>query len=223
MVDLTQAASVAEFTAAGASPAEAAILVEQHEALAGRRGPDARAALAPRDPAPPGAPPPPASPVTPSAASTALEAHESGRVAQELDKAMLPPSAPGDYRFPSSLDPETDEAWAADAELKSAFHSEGFPRFLVESIGKDLAKAAATRMEETPDQAQARIASTRATLERWYGRETDANLALVDALIDRLRAKGGATREFVEAIAPHLDALSLDALIQFAKHSASKH
>jgi hypothetical protein len=223
MVDLTQSSSPQEFIAAGATPEQATQLSEQHEAMAGRRGLDARAAMSVTDPAPPGAKLPPGATVPQTVASAALEAHESARVAQELDKAMLPPSAPGDYRFPSSLDPETDEAWAADAELKSAFHSEGFPRFLVESIGKDLAKAAATRMEETPDQAQARIASTRATLKRWYGRETDANLALVDALIDRLRAKGGATREFVEAVAPHLDALSLDALIQFAKHSASKH
>lgn len=223
MPDLTQPATAAEFQAAGADAATAASLAMQHNMMTGRAGtPDQRIELAVgmRNQPPAAKLAPPASTVTPAQATAALAAHNEVQLSHELDAVMAPPAAPGDYLFPHSLEPENEAAFAADNELRAALHSEGLPRHIVESIGSSLAQAASTRINE--DQAQARIGSTRATLERWYGKDTDANLAHADALFERLRAKGGATADFVEAVAPHLDALSLDALIQFAKHKAGR-
>ena len=157
---------------------------------------------------------------TPPETTAAVQAHETAELNAHLGQVYQPPASPLDYQFPHSIAPETDEAIAADNELRAAFHAEGLPRQIVESIGADLATAAHSRTNETAEQAQSRTASTRSTLERWYGKDTEANLRLVDSIFDRLLAKGGATREFVEAVAPHLDALSLDSLIQFAKHRA---
>ncbi|MGB9332625.1 MAG: hypothetical protein WCB10_17810 [Steroidobacteraceae bacterium] len=220
-MDTTQPTTPEFFMEHGAaSPEHARMLSEQAETMAGRRGPDARAALniTARDQPPPVATPTAAVPMTHAEIQESLAAHQNAQLAQELDKSMMPPPAPDFYQFPQGLTPQTDEAIAADQELRAAFHSEGFPRYLVESIGKDLAAAARTRMQETPEQAQQRVGGVRTTLEKWYGAQTDANIALVDRLVERLSARGSATRDFVQAMAPHLDALSIDALVQFAKH-----
>ena len=100
-----------------------------------------------------------------------------------LDRAFAPPASASDYQFPPTPTDLTDEQFASDQAIKSALYAEKMPAFVVSSIAKALAEVA--RTNETPEQAQARIASTRATLERWYGPEKDANLALVDALTDR--------------------------------------
>lgn len=239
-----QPVSAAEFIAAGVSPEEANSLVAQHQAQTGRG--DALALTARSASVPPQQAADAQARLnqiqTDRAAGKisdwewrskyepeALQLRDrivggmgSSQLTQELNVTMAPPASPNDYHFPSSIAPLNDEAIAADNELKAALHSEGLPRYIVESIGSALATAAATRTDETPDQAQARIGKTRATLEQWYGRDTDANLALVDGVIDRLLAKGGATRDFVQAMAPHLDALSLDALVQFAKQRGTR-
>ncbi|MGB9331490.1 MAG: hypothetical protein WCB10_12045 [Steroidobacteraceae bacterium] len=220
-MDTTQPTTPEFFMEHGAaSPEHARMLSEQAETMAGRRGPDARAALniTARD-QPPVVQPTAAVPLTHAEIQESLAAHQNAQLVQELDKSMMPPPAPDHYQFPHSLAPETDEAIAADQELRAAFHAEGLPRYLVEALGKDLAAAARTRMQETPEQAQQRVGSVRTTLEKWYGAQTDANLALVDRLVERLSARGAATRDFVQAMAPHLDALSIDALVQFATHS----
>ena len=139
-----------------------------------------------------------------------------------LADLMAPPASPLDYQFPSSLTPETEEAMAGDRELRAALHAEGLPRRVVESIGQELARAVAKRQNETAEQAANRQASVRQTLERWYGGHTDANLRLVDTIFDRLLAKGGATADFVRAAAPHLSALDIDSLVQFAKARAGR-
>ena len=154
-MDTTQPTTPEFFMEHGAaSPEHARMLSEQAETMAGRRGPDARAALniTARDQPPPVATPTAAVPMTHAEIQESLAAHQNAQLAQELDKSMMPPPAPDFYQFPQGLTPQTDEAIAADQELRAAFHSEGFPRYLVESIGKDLAAAARTRMQETPEE-----------------------------------------------------------------------
>jgi hypothetical protein len=204
----------------GVDPAKASVLGAQGDSISRNRGMGEleRAFTQP-------AAPPPAvriQPATPDQATAALREHEQSVQSAHLDAHFAPPPDASYYQFPHSIAPETDDAIKADGELRAALHAEGFPRHVVEGIGEELARAARTRMEESPEQAQERQASVRATLERWYGRDTDANLRLVDGVIDRLIAKGGATADFVAAMAPHLDALSIDSLVQFAKHRAGR-
>jgi hypothetical protein len=206
----------------GIEPAQAAVLGAQGDQISRNRG--AGIQVTPEGkpiephfgvPAPKPAPTPPASATQ---AQEALAAHEQELQAAHLDAHFASPPDGSHYQFPHSIAPETDEAIAADRELRAAFHAEGLPRHVVESIGSSLAEAARTRLNETDEQAQTRQASVRQTLEKWYGRDTDANLRLVDGIIDRLIAKGGATADFVSAAVSHLDALSIDSLVQLAKH-----
>src|SRR5580658_1680346 len=116
-----------------------------------------------------------------------------------LDAAMAAPNSPWDYRFPQSLEPETDEALVADRALRAAFHAEGLPRHIVESIGSVLANAAA-RAQETAEEADTRIYATIKKLGEWYGPHTDANLRLLNDLMGSLRARGAEVRAFVDAV-----------------------
>jgi hypothetical protein len=222
--DVNQPAVAADYIKMGADPATAETLAQQCNILTGRSGTrDQRIDLevGMRNQPPPAKPAPPASKVTPADAIAALHAHENAALSQELSAVMAPPASPSDYQFPSRGD-LSDAQFATDNEIKTALHSEGFPRQVVDSIASDIATAVATHANETQQQAQARIAGTRATLERWYGKDTDANLNLVDGVLARLIAKGGATRSFVENVASHLNALSIDQLVQFAKYRASR-
>jgi hypothetical protein len=224
MTDLTQPATAAEFLATGVDAATAESLAMQANMMAGRTGTrdqQIELAVGMRHYVPPAQLAPTAK-TTPEAATAALHAHTNAQLTQELSAVMAPPASPSEYRLPGWGDNQTDEQFATDREVAASLHAEGFPRHLVEGIGRDLATAAASRAHETPQQAQARIATTTATLQKWYGKDLQANLQLVDGVVDRLLAKGGATRAFVENVMHHLDASSIDALVQFAKHRAAR-
>jgi hypothetical protein len=231
MVDMTQPASAAEFTAAGATPEQAATLAEQHNVMAGRRGFDAKAAMsiAARDTPPPSAPAPAASPVTPVQAQSALEAHENAQLASELDKAFMPPASPSDYRFPPGRTDPTDEEFAQDNAIKEAFFREGLPRFLGENIAKSLVEGVNALERMTPEQAQQRVASTVESLKRMWGgeREYESNLAIVDRLLDGMAARHPAlgVAETVRLddgrdvpVLELLDPFIVNSLLEFAKH-----
>lgn len=223
-VDITQPATPAEFIAAGATPEQAAALATQHNVMSGRFGAEAKAGMSVelRNLPPPPAKLPEYSRTSPTQATAALQAHQDQAFHGELDAAMSAPASAAHYSFPASLEPETPEAIAADMELRTALHAEGLPRHVVETAASALADAASSRPNETEEQAQSRIAATRATLERWYGKEHEANMRLADSVFDALLAKGGAVADFVSNTVPHLDALSIDAIVQFAKHRASR-
>jgi hypothetical protein len=233
MTDLSQPATAAEFVAAGASAADAAILAEQHNAMAGHRGADARAALsvAARDVPPPAARPPAASPVTQAQAVNALEAHEAAQLNAEMGKMFAPPAAPSDYRFPPSPRDPTDAEFAQDGAIKAAFYSEGMPRWLGEGIVKSLVEGEHALSRMTPEQASTRVASTVASLQRIWGREYDSNLAIVDNLLEQMsrRNPGLGIDGTVRLDNGHdvpllslLDPLTVNSLLEFAKHRAGR-
>jgi hypothetical protein len=147
MPDLTMPAVAADYIAAGATPDQAAILAEQHEAYAGRRGPDARAAIAVgsrNESLPPNAAPhvsqvSQVSQVSP--AEAALNADNHAQLQGELDHLYQPPASPYDYRVPVGSGDRTDEAFAADKVFTTMLHTERVPRFLGEAIMQDIQAA----------------------------------------------------------------------------------
>jgi hypothetical protein len=233
MTDLSQPATAAEFVAAGASAADAAILAEQHNAMAGHRGPDARAALsiAARDQPPPTPPPPAASPVTQAQAVSALEAHEAAQLNAEMGKMFAPPASPSDYRFPPPARGElTDADLENDNAIRSAFHAEGVPRWLSEGVLNALSEGIHAVERMTPQQAEARITSTVANLKRMWGAEYDNNLAKVDRLLDQMKARHPAlgldgTVRLEDRDVPLLellDSIWVDRLLEFAQYRAGR-
>jgi hypothetical protein len=225
MVDISQPASATEFIAAGASPSEAAILAEQHETLAGRRGAGAQVALsiAGRNQPPPPAPEPSTSHVTQAEATAALDAHTEIQLGAHLDRAFAPPVSAADYVFPASPTQLSDEEFGAEQSLKSALHAEAMPKFVVESIAKALAESSRAVARETPAQGQARIAANNASLVRMWGSDFDANIRAVDNLLETMGARSTALRDFVTRAAPLLDPLSIDLLLQVSKLRAGRH
>jgi hypothetical protein len=224
-VDVTQPASPAEFVAAGASPAEAAILAEQHEAIVGRRGPEARAAIliGSRDLPPPPAPPPPVSTVTQTQATEALAAHTEAQMSAQLDQTFAPPATPAEYKFPYTRDP-SDEQFAADNALKAAMHAERMPKFVVDSIAQNLAETSRALANETPAQAQTRIEANKTRLTALWKNDGgfDANIAKIDSMLGWMSARSPALKAFIDANAHALTPLDLDLLLQVANHRAAR-
>jgi hypothetical protein len=212
----------------GIDPAQAASLAAHGDSISRNRGmgvmaPEGGRPVELDQMAPPLAPQKtqPAQP-TPAQLQESMRQHEEAQQAAHLDAHFAPPKSHLDYRFPASLEPQNEDAHAGDLELRQALHAEGLPRHVVESIASSLAEAGRMRGAETPEQAQSHQTSVGQTLERWYGKDTNANLALVVGIRDRLIGRGGATAKFVAAVAPHLDALSIDSLVQFARHRAAR-
>jgi hypothetical protein len=205
MTDLTQPVTAADFVTAGASPEQAAILVEQHESLAGRRGPDARAALqvAAQDHAPPPAPVT-ASTVTQAEAVSALEAHEAAILQGHMDKLYEPPPSARDYRIPPSFGGQpTDEALAADTALTDMLYAERTPRDLGEAIMKDIAARRPTE----------KSAEAAAALRPWLDqrlRKAQANPAL------RPYVEGASAEQLLAVLSPE----TVVALSPFVNHRA---
>jgi hypothetical protein len=230
-VDITKPASAAEFAARGVSPAEAAMLAEAHETMAGRRSADARAALSVTDPAPPGAKLPPGATVTQTEATTALEAHEAAQLNAEMDKMFAPPASPSDYRFPPPVHDVTDEDIARDSGIKAVFHSTGFPRWLGENIVNELSAGERVLSRLPPGEVSARLTSTGESLKRMWGREYDRNIVTVEDLLlemDRRNPSlgiGGSVRldngQDVPLLAL-LDSQTVNSLVEFAKHRANR-
>ena len=231
MTDLSQPATAAEFVAAGASAADAAILAEQHNAMAGHRGADARAALsiAARDQPPPTAPPPAASPVTQAQAVSALEAHEAALLDGEMAKLFA--GGRHDYPFPPPRDGVvTDEDMARDSGIKAVFRDEGFPDWLGKNIVNELVAGEHALSRMTPQQAEARVASTVGSLKGMWGADYDSNLATVDKLLEQIARRhptlgiDGSVRldDRDVPLLELLDSLTVNSLLEFAKNRASR-
>jgi hypothetical protein len=226
MTDFTQPATAAEFEAVGVDATTAVGLAAQHNLMSGRAGSfDDRIALAHQleNLPPPAKPTAVPSMVTPAEATAMLEAHTEAEVGAHLATVMLPPASPADYKFPlTSLAEPTDEQIAADSELKSALHAEQMPKFAVESIGKSLAEASRMLANETPAQAQTRLGSNKARLTALWGGDFDGSIKIVDAFLEQIGTRSPALREFIDRVAPVLDPLSIDLLLQVAKNRAGK-
>jgi hypothetical protein len=225
MADLTQPATAAEFQAAGADAATAAALATQHNIMAGRAGtPDQRAELAVgmRNQAPAAKPVPAASTVTPAEATAALEAHTNAQLSAHLDEVFAAPAQASDYLFPYGHTDPTPEAFAFDNTIKADLHAANMPAFVVNSIAQSLAEANRTLANETSAQAAARLDANKSRLTAMWGGDFDGNMRLVDGLIDQVGADRPALRAFIERVAPFFDPLSVDALLQVAKHRAAK-
>jgi hypothetical protein len=219
-MDTTLPATPAEFIAAGVDPVMAANLAAQHNLYAGRGSFEDRAALPSLDNLPPpNAPAPPPS-ASPADAAAALEQHTQARLTEQLNKDFQPPANPYDYKLPA-LQPPSDEQRAADTKLASEFHAEGLPKFIVDNIGESLAKSVRTLANETPQQAQARIASNTVSLQRMWGGEYQANIAAADRLLAQMQSRSPAMRDFIERAAPLFTPLDIDSIVQFAKYRAS--
>jgi hypothetical protein len=225
-MDTTQPSTPQEFIAAGATPEQAALLHQQHEALAGRRGAEAQAAIAvaARDQPSPPTPSAPQSSVTQGQAQEALGAHTEAQLAAHLDHAFSPPASPSDYAFPTHED-LTDEQFAADNAVKTALHAEAMPKWAVDSIAKSLGETARAVASETPAEAQARLGSYKARLTALWGGEANyvTNIGTVDNLLSQMSARSPALRTFIERAAPLLDPLSVDLLLQIALRRAGRH
>lgn len=223
MADHTQPATPAEFISAGADPAVAAVLATQANIMAGRGSANDRMALTQQlENLPPPATKSTTPPVTPAEATAALDAHENAALSAHFDALWAPPDAPEHYKFPlTSLADPTDEQFAQDTALKAAFYTEQIPQFVVESIAKSLAEQTRTLANETPAQAQSRIESAKVRLSKMWGGEFDANIQIVDTFLEQL-GRRPELREFIGRAAPLLDPLSVDLLLQFAKHRAGR-
>ena len=212
-------ATAAEFTALGVAPAEAAMLAAQHEAMAGRSGYEAKAAMmvAATDAPPPVNAAPVQSTITKAEAVAALGAHNEAQLSTELAATFAPPASPFDYRLPMA-DRPSDEDLAADTALRTAVHSEGLPRFMVESIATSVLSASRALRAETEAQYTARVNDGNARLDRMWGDQAATNRQAVADLLAQMSARSPALREWIDAAGPYLGPLDLDQLAQFARH-----
>jgi hypothetical protein len=232
MVDTTQPSSPQEFIAAGATPEQAALLHEQHETMAGRRGFDAKVAmsLATEDAPPLPTPPPPVSRVSQAQATASLEAHTQAQLSAQLAADFAPPASPQDYRLPPPPDRDlTDEEFAQESAIKTAFHSEGVPRWLGENVAASMVEGFNTLERMTPEQAADRLAKNVASLksDRLWGKDYDSNLATLDTLLAQMNGRHPAlglasnvrlTSGRDVPLLELLDPLTVDSLLQFALH-----
>jgi len=218
MVDTTQPATAAEFEAAGASPADAASLADQANAMAGRKGFNARVELeqSMRNQPPPAKAPPP-TPLTNAQLSEAAASHQDAQLADSFDKLWQPPQSAYDYRFPDSGN-LTDEQAASDNAVKTALHTEGMPKFVVDSIASNLSESVRTLANETPTQASARLNANKGRLTAMWKGEFDSNIALVDRLLEQMRTRSPSLVPFMDAAVSRLTPLDIDLLLQVAKH-----
>jgi hypothetical protein len=153
-MDPNQPVTANDFTALGVDAATAAALVIQHEQMAGRAGPEARAALnfELRDTMPTPPAPPPAVATSPAQALEALHAHQNAQLSKEFEATFTPPKNAFDYRAPPPLGEPTDEQWAADTALKSMLHAEGTPAYIGNAIMGDLASSRTVEHNLPPEQ-----------------------------------------------------------------------
>jgi hypothetical protein len=219
-VDISKPASAAEFEAHGASPAQAAMLAEQHEAAAGRRGSAARAFFSVTDPAPPGAKLPPGARVTQTEASSALQAHESAQLSAHLaGEVFKPPAQPQDYSFPCDVVDQSDAEFAQDGELKQAAFAEGLPKMFVDNLAQAV-RDMSRRVNETHEQARSHFDAQVARLETIWGKDTDANLAKVGTFKGQLLQRYPGFAQQIDIAFHAATPLDLDMLVQWLNHRA---
>jgi hypothetical protein len=167
MADLTQPVTAEFFTGAGASPEQAQALVAQHEAMSGRRGPEARAAIAPTfENMPPTAPPAPSPSMSNAQAAEALAAHEQAQLQGHLEQAFAPPLNAFDYRAPAQIGDPTEEQYAADSALKGALFAERTPAYLANALMADFAANRISEHNLEPADRAAVIAKLGGLLDR---------------------------------------------------------
>jgi hypothetical protein len=211
-----------DFMLPGVDAAQAASLAEAHNARGGFKGFDAQVEAVQSDR---NMPPPPV-PATPAPTSnadlvSAVAEHESAQIARHLDGTFAPPAMPYEYRLEdeSGLN---DAQLAANSELKSAFHAAHLPKFVVESIAANLATAARTLANETPEQMQTRIDSNKIRLQGMWGKEFDGNMSAVDSFLEAQGTKSSALKAFIANAAHAFTSLDLDLILQVAKYRAGK-
>jgi hypothetical protein len=231
MVDLTQPASAVEFQAAGVDASTAAALAAQHNVMAGRGSFEDRVTLAHSlENLPPQAKPAPHPPVSAVEATRLLADHNAAQLQGHMDKLFEPPASAADYKFPTRGD-LTDEQFAQDNAIKSAFHSEGWPDWLGNGIPKALSEGERELSRMTPQQQQARIAATESGLKRMWGEQYDRNLATVDTYLEQMARKyptlgiDGSVRLDDGRDVPLLallDSIWVDRLFEFANHRAGR-
>jgi hypothetical protein len=127
----------------GVDPAQAALLGQQGDALAGKFGAEAKAVMTASvsESQPAAAKPAPSSTVTQQQAVDAVNAHNEAQLQSELDATYAPPVNAYEYRIPQASGGElSDEAMAADRALVTVLHSERMPLHIGNAIMQDLAR-----------------------------------------------------------------------------------
>jgi hypothetical protein len=202
----------------GATPEQAQAYVAQHETMAGRRGPIARAEMASSFE---NLPPPPkastAQGLTQPQALESLRRHEEAQMRAHLNASNAPPADASGYPTPP-LENATPEQLAGIGATKAAFLAVGMDS----RIGGDILQSATQRDSvfrgETAEQQSSRLQSTAGSLQRLWGDQFAQNLATVDAYLEQMtQAASPEGRPYIERMARNLSAFDVDKVFQVAR------
>jgi hypothetical protein len=151
-------------------------------------------------------------------------AHDNAPMDAALAQHFAPPPSPADYKFPYGEGTPTDEMIASDSALKAALFAEKVPANMVERIATNLRSSTVTLANETPAQMQSRIEGNKARATAMWAKEGigfDAAIQTIDAQLEQW-SKNATLRPIIENAARFLTPLDLDAILQFAKHRATR-
>ena len=137
-------------------------------------------------------------------------------------EAMAPPVESYHYKFPTSGQLMSEQEIAADNDIKTALHASAMPKFVAETIAQNLTLESASLASATPEELTQHVRTTRAQLEGLYGDQCDANLDIVDQMLEGMAAKNPAMAQFIQSAAYLLTPLDIDLLLQTAKHQTAK-